>query len=134
MASHLSGLLKLKGKLFKEQHTKTDKKNQKRRVSYYLLSDNIDTLIGYKRLIDKMKKNGSINIGFYWVLLKIIEAYFYKNKEASKRLDSAELKTLKKLASLVTKQIKVVDKEMLEQGVERRKLEWLNKTLLYDFK
>ena len=55
MASHLSGLLKLKGKLFKEQHTKTDKKIQKRRVTYYLLSDNIDTLIGYKRLIGKMK-------------------------------------------------------------------------------
>jgi len=134
MASHLSGLLKLKGKLFKEQHTKTDKKNQKRRVSYYLLSDNIDTLIGYKRLIDKMKKNGSINIGFYWVLLKIIKTYFYKNKAALKVLDPDEVNTLKRLTSLVTKQIKTADKEMLEQGVERKKLEWLNKTLLYDFK
>ena len=134
MASHLSGLLKLKGKLFKEQHTKTDKKNQKRRVSYYLLSDNIDTLIGYKRLIGKMKKNGSINIGFYWVLLKIIETYFYKNKAALKVLDPDEVKTLKELTLLVTKQIKTADKEMLEQGVERKKLEWLNKTLLYDFK
>ena len=134
MASHLSGLLKLKGKLFKEHHTKTDKKIQKRRVSYYLLSDNIDTLIGYKRLIGKMKKNGSINIGFYWVLLKIIETYFYKNKAALKVLDPDEVKTLKKLTLLVTKQIKTADKEMLEQGVERKKLEWLNKTLLYDFK
>ena len=134
MASHLSGLLKLKGKLFKELHTKTDKKNQKRRVSYYLLSDNIDTLIGYKRLIDKMKKNGSINIGFYWVLLKIIKTYFYKNKAALKVLDPDEVNTLKRLTSLVTKQIKTADKEMLEQGVERKKLEWLNKTLLYDFK
>ena len=134
MASHLSGLLKLKGKLFKEQHTKTDKKIQKRRVSYYLLSDNIDTLIGYKRLIGKMKKNGSINIGFYWVLLKIIETYFYKNKAALKVLDPDEVNTLKELTSLVTKQIKTADKEMLEQGVERKKLEWLNKTLLYDFK
>ena len=134
MASHLSGLLKLKEKLFMELNRKTDQEIQKRRISYYLLSDNIDTLIGYQRLIGKMRKNGSINIGFYWVLLKIIESYFYKNKDASKRLASAELKTLKKLASLVTKQIKMVDKEMLEQGVERRKLEWLNKTLLYDFK
>ena len=134
MASHLSGLLKLKGKLFKEQHKKTDKEIQKRRVSYYLLSDNIDTLIGYKRLIGKMKKNGSINIGFYWVLLKIIETYFYKNKAALKVLDPDEVKTLKKLTLLVTKQIKTADKEMLEQGVERKKLEWLNKTLLYDFK
>jgi len=49
-------------------------------------------------------------------------------------LDSVEIKTLKKLALLVTNQIKLVDKEMLNQGVERRKLEWLNKTLLYDFK
>ena len=134
MASHLSGLLKLKGKLFKEQHKKTDKEIQKRRVSYYLLSDNIDTLIGYKRLIGKMKKNGSINIGFYWVLLKIIETYFYKNIAALKVLDTDEVKTLKKLTLLVTKQIKTADKEMLEQGVERKKLEWLNKTLLYDFK
>mgnify|MGYP001045115684 FL=1 len=134
MASHLSGLLKLKGKLFKEQHTKTGKEIQERRVTYYLLSDNIDTLIGYKRLIGKMKKNGSINIGFYWLLLKIIETYFYKNKAALKVLDPNELKTLKKLTLLVTKQIKTADKEMLEQGVERKKLEWLNKTLLYDFK
>ena len=134
MASHLSGLLKLKGKLFKEHHTKTDKEIQERRVTYYLLSDNIDTLIGYRRLIGKMKKNGSINIGFYWVLLKIIETYFYKNKAALKVLDTDEVKTLKKLTLLVTKQIKTADKEMLEQGVERKKLEWLNKTLLYDFK
>jgi len=134
MASHLSGLLKLKDKLFMELHTKTDKEIQKRRISYYLLSDNIDTLIGYQRLIGKMKKTGSINIGFYWVLLKIIESYFYKNKSASKRLDFREVKTLKKLALLVTNQRKLVDKEMLEQGVEKRKLEWLNKTLLYDFK
>ena len=134
MASHLSGLLKLKGKLFKEHHTKTGKEIQERRVTYYLLSDNIDTLIGYKRLIGKMKKNGSINIGFYWVLLKIIETYFYKNKAALKVLDPDEVKTLKKLTLLVTKQIKTADKEMLEQGVERKKLEWLNKTLLYDFK
>ena len=48
--------------------------------------------------------------------------------------DDSEGDLDKKLASLVTKQIKMVDKEMLEQGVERRKLEWLNKTLLYDFK
>lgn len=134
MASHLSGLLKLKGKLFKEHHTKTDKKIQKRRVTYYLLSDNIDTLIGYKRLIGKMKKNGSINIGFYWVLLKIIKTYFYENNAALKVLNPDEVKTLKKLTSLVTKQIKTADKEMLEQGVERKKIEWLNKTLLYDFK
>jgi HKD family nuclease len=134
MASHLSGLLKLKEKLFMELHRKTDQEIQKRRISYYLLSDNIDTLLGYQRLIGKMRKNGSINIGFYWVLLKIIESYFYKNKGASKRLDSVERKTLKKLALLVNNQIKVVDKEMLEQGVERKKLEWLNKTLLYDFK
>ena len=134
MASHLSGLLKLKGKLFKEHHTKTGKEIQERRVSYYLLSDNIDTLIGYKRLIGKMKKNGSINIGFYWVLLKIIETYFYKNKAALKVLDPDEVRTLEELTSLVTKQIKTADKEMLEQGVERKKLEWLNKTLLYDFK
>ena len=117
-----------------ELHRKTDQEIQKRRVSYYLLSDNIDTLIGYQRLIGKMRKNGSINIGFYWVLLKIIESYFYKNKGASKGLDSVESKTLKKLALLVTNQVKLVDKEMLEQGVERKKLEWLNKTLLYDFK
>jgi len=44
-----------------------------------------------------MKKNGSINIGFYWVLLKIIETYFYKNKAALKVLDPDEVKTLKKL-------------------------------------
>ncbi|MEJ6776698.1 MAG: hypothetical protein QNK85_05170, partial [Crocinitomicaceae bacterium] len=134
MASHLSGLLKLKEKLFMEVPRKTEQEIQKRRISYYLLSDNIDTLIGYQRLIGKMRKNNSINIGFYWVLLKIIESYFYKNKAASKRLDSVESKTLKKLALLVTNQIKLVDKEMLNQGVERRKLEWLNKTLLYDFK
>jgi ribosomal protein S17E len=134
MASHLSGLLKLKEKLFMEVPRKTEQEIQKRRISYYLLSDNIDTLIGYQRLIGKMRKNNSINIGFYWVLLKIIESYFYKNKAASKKLDSVESKTLNKLALLVTNQIKLVDKEMLNQGVERRKLEWLNKTLLYDFK
>jgi hypothetical protein len=81
-----------------------------------------------------MKNNGSINIGFYWVLLKIIESYFYKNKTLAKRLESEERKTLKILVSAINNDIKLVDKEMLEQGVERRKLQWLNKILLHDFK
>jgi len=134
MASHLSGLLKLKEKLFKELHRKADKEIQKRRISYYLLTDNIDTLIGYQRLIGKMRKNGSMNIGFYWVLLKIIEAYFYKKRGVATRLDAAERKILKRLALSINKQIKAVDKEMMEQGVKKRKLDWLNKTLLHDFK
>ena len=134
MASHLSGLLKLKVKLFAELSRKSDKDIQKRRITYYLLSDNIDTLIGYRRLIFKMRSKQSINIGFYWVLLKIIESYFYKNKTARKRLDSEERKTLNKLALSINKDIKLLNKEMIEQGVERRKLEWLNKTLLHDFK
>ncbi len=134
MASHLSGLLKLKDKLFKELHKKTDQEIQKRRISYYLLSDNIDTLIGYKRLIGKMRKNGSINLGFYWVLLKIIESYFYKNKSVTKILDSEERMTLKILSSSINNDLKLIDKDMLERGVERKKLEWLNKTLLHDFK
>jgi len=134
MASHLSGLLKLKEKLFSNKGSKTEREIQKRRVSYYLLSDNIDTLIGYQRLIGKMKENGSINIGFYWVLLKIIEAYFYKNQTARKLLVTAEIRTLEGLASSLAKQIKLVDKEMLEQGVSKKKLDWLNKILLHDFK
>ena len=134
MASHLSGLLKLKEKLFVNISRKSDKDIQKRRITYYLLSDNIDTLLGYRRLIVKMRNNGSINIGFYWVLLKIIESYFYKNKIVAKRLDSEERKTLKKMASSIKNDIKLVDKDMLNQGVNRKKLKWLNKTLLHDFK
>jgi HKD family nuclease len=134
MASHLSGLLKLKEKLFSNKGSEIEREIQKRRVSYYLLSDNIDTLIGYQRLIDKMRNNGSINIGFYWVLLKIIEAYFYTNKTAKKLLVSAEKRTLEGLALSLAKQIKVVDKKMLEQGVSKKKLDWLNKILLHDFK
>ena len=134
MASHLSGLLKLKEKLFADLSRKSDKEIQKRRITYYLLSDNIDTLIGYRRLIVKMRNNQSINIGFYWVLLKIIELYFYKNKTLSKRLDPDERKTLNKIADSINNDIKMVDKEMLDQGVQKNKLDWLNNTLLDDFK
>lgn len=133
IASHLSGLLKLKEKLFTELHRKTDQEIQKRRISYYLLTDNIDTLIGYRRLLDKMKNNGSINIGFYWVLIKVIESYFYKNKKLAKRLEPNERKALYTLVSEINNDIKLADKEMLQKGVERRKLSWLNKILLRDF-
>jgi hypothetical protein len=98
------------------------------------LSDNIDTLIGYRRLITKMKNSGGINVGFYWVILKILESYFYKNKMLSNRLDSDEEKTLERIADSIKNEIKLVDKEMLDLGVERKKLEWLNKTLLHDFR
>lgn len=134
MASHLSGLLKLKEKLFSDLSRNSDQKVQKKRISYYLLSDNIDTLIGYRRLITKMKNSGGINVGFYWVILKILESYFYKNKMLSNRLDSDEEKTLERIADSIKNEIKLVDKEMLDLGVERKKLEWLNKTLLHDFR
>jgi HKD family nuclease len=134
MASHLSGLLKLKEKLLNNQGSKLEKEIQKRRISYYLLSDNIDTLIGYQRLIDKMRKSGSINIGFHWVLLRIIESYFYVNDDFIERLDPEQLESLESLVSKLARQIKVVDKKMLEQGVSKKKLDWLNKILLHDFK
>lgn len=134
IASHLSGLLKLKEKLFADLSRKSDQDIQKRRITYYLLSDNIDTLIGYRRLLVKMRNNRSINIGFYWVLLKIIDSYFYKNKIVIKKLDPDERKTLKKIAASINYDIILVDKEMLKQGVDRKKLTWLNKILLHDFK
>lgn len=77
MASHLSGLIGLENSLFNN----SDKKQNLERIKYYLLTDNLDTLIGYRKLLKQLYENNKIFSAFYWLVLKIIEKNFYKRSQ-----------------------------------------------------
>ncbi len=82
MASHLSGLINLQKKIF-DAKTKKNREAIDERIKYYLFIDNLDTLIGYRKLLKNMLDDGKIFYSFYWLLLNIIEISFYKKVRQS---------------------------------------------------
>jgi hypothetical protein len=67
----------LNKKIFAEKTTEKGKEALRKMREYYLYTDNVDTIKGYRGLIEKMYKDNKLNVGFYWLLLNIIDKYFY---------------------------------------------------------
>jgi HKD family nuclease len=141
MAMHISALIRLENTIFKECpfYTKKDKKcfydNQMHLVEYYLLTDNIDTLIGYRQLLGKMYKKGNedenrraINPGFYWLLLKIVLKKFYINQKLT---DYSDMKTFNVAIENERKSLKLELKKVQKQLnlKDSKLLVWVDKNL-----
>jgi HKD family nuclease len=134
MATHLSGILKLKKKIFTIGRTITEQKANKKMRDYYLFTDNVDTLLGYRNLIAKMANDGKLNGGFYWLLLNCIEMFFYKNLNEShfdNELDFEKVKDIRKKlkAEIAQLSTKIIDKRLTEKH-----LKWTLKMLKNDLK
>jgi hypothetical protein len=134
MATHLSGLIHLNKKLFTNESLKKPILKNKM-LEYYLFGDNVDTIIGYRKLILKMRKESRLNNGFYWLLLNIISKTFYQKYEVF-QLNGEKNEELIKLTKL---KIKELDQEikLLGKGIENERitaahLKWAEQILLND--
>ena len=129
MANHLNGLITLNDKIFKESKTKTQEKRNQKLREYYLFADNVDTLIGYRKLLSKMFNDSKLNNGFYWVLLNIIDKFFYKKFIDKDVADESTMKKNNKIRDKIKKQIKPLAQNMLEKKISNNHLKWMSKTL-----
>ena len=131
MATHLSGLIHLNKKLFTNESLKKPILKNKM-IEYYLFGDNVDTLIGYRKLISKMRKEERLNNGFYWLLLNIIDKTFYQKYLTFELFEdkNQELTTL--MHQELRRQIKTIAKEIENDRASASHLKWAEQMLLED--
>ena len=129
MANHLNGLITLNNKIFKESKNKTQEKRNQKLREYYLFADNVDTLIGYRKLLSKMFNDSKLNNGFYWILLNIIDKFFYKKFIDKDVADESTMKKNNKIRDKIKKEIKPLAQNMLEKKISNNHLKWMAKTL-----
>ena len=132
MATHLSGLIHLNKKLFIKGGLVRDQPTKKKMIEYYLFGDNVDTLIGYRKLISKMRKEERLNNGFYWLLLNIIDKTFYQKYLTFELFEdkNQELTTL--MHQELRRQIKTIAKEIENNRTSASHLKWAEQMLLED--
>lgn len=136
MSTHLNGLIKLHRKIFYGKDGLITSKNSKsseiarKRAEYYLFADNVDTLIGYRKLLKKMYAEGKLNTGFYWLLLSILIKYFYEfvnkiNHDLDKELINSRYKE-------INLELNEIEKKLNNKSVSKKHLIWISKMLEYD--
>ncbi len=134
MATHLSGLLKLQMRMFSIANTITEKNATIKMRDYYLLTNNVDTISGYRNLIKKMADDNKLNNGFYWLLLNCIDTFFYKDlKEKDFKLFVDFLK-IEEIRKVLKNEIKELSKKLVDGKLTEKHLKWTLKMLHNDIK
>ncbi len=128
MASHLNGLLSLHRVLSKEVKVKQQTKRIQK-IEYYLIADNVDTLVNYQKILKKLYSEDEINLGFYWLILSILDKYFYGNQTLQSLVKEESLLSLKTRCDYFRKTYYKIDQEMRKSGVPNSKLKWLKTQL-----
>lgn len=132
MATHLSGILKLKKKIFALGRTNAEQKSNKKMRDYYLFTDNVDTLLGYRKLISKMSNDGKLNNGFYWLLLNCIDLFFYKNLNESLFDDELDFEKVKDIRKQLKAEINELSVRIIDKKLTEKHLKWTLKMLNND--
>ena len=133
MATHLSGLIHLNKKLFIKGGEK-EKIAKKKALEYYLFGDNVDTLIGYRKLIAKMSSENRLNNGFYWLLLNIIYKKFYQKYLTFELFEEKNREFTSLIQKELGAQIKSLTKEIENNLITAEHLKWAEEMLLEDDK
>jgi HKD family nuclease len=132
MATHLSSLLHLNKKIFHKVLPSRLLDQRKVMLEYYLFSDNVDTLLGYRRLLNKMSEEGRLNNGFHWLLLNILEKTFYKKYRDFELIDPAKQTVLEQTFSELKHEIRKLSKLIESDRVTLNHLKWAEKMIMED--
>jgi hypothetical protein len=101
-------------------------------LEYYLFSDNVDTLLGYRRLLVKMSEEGRLNNGFHWLLLNILEKTFYKKYRDFELIDPTKQTVLEQTFSELKHEIRKLSKLIESDRVTLNHLKWAEKMIMED--
>jgi hypothetical protein len=142
MARHLYGLIALEEFLFNPKTLKksnTQLRAHGRELAHYLLHDNVLTLKSYLQDLESLYAEEKLLAGYYWLILSILEAKFYKNALLPKLIkfcyetekEKKELRTgIEKILRELLEKQKMLEEKM---GVERKKLKWASEALSLDY-
>ena len=132
MATHLSGLIHLNKKIFVKGGLKTELPGRKKMLEYYLFSDNVDTLKGYRKLLQKMASDGRLNPGFHWVLLVVLQSNFYQRYINFEHYDESNQILLDLIGSELKKEINQLAQALEDDRVSKKHLNWAKQMITQD--
>ena len=132
MATHLSGLIHLNRKIFTKGGLVREQPAKKKMLEYYLFGDNVDTLIGYRKLLVKMAKEERLNNGFYWLLLNVIDKTFYQNYLTFELFDEKNQDLATLMHHDLRKEIRSLAKGIENDRISAKHLKWAEQMLLED--
>lgn len=132
MATHLSGLIHLNKKIFVKGGLKTELPGRKKMLEYYLFSDNVDTLKGYRKLLQKMASDGRLNPGFHWVLLVVLQSNFYQRYINFEHYDESNQILLDLIVSELKKEINQLAQALEDDRVSKKHLNWAKQMITQD--
>jgi len=77
IASHINALIKLEAKLFEKPTKVGDFESAKEQLDYYLFTNNLDTLTGYRNLLNQMIKEQAMLPSVGWFIENLLFDKFY---------------------------------------------------------
>lgn len=131
MASHINALIKLEERLFNSPLKVTEYGKSKELVNYYLFTNNIDTLTGYRNLLKEMLKESAILPGVQWFLLNLLLHYFYDYTKISRvyeqlRTSKEGLKAkIEKARIEISEEIKILKKNIKPGEINENLYKWI---------
>lgn len=135
MASHISALIRLEERIFITPNLKRDFDKAKEMLNYYLFASNIDTLAGYRMLLQEMYCEKNLLPGVYWFFMHVLTIDFYditKIKKLYKAMGitDPELNSkIKHITNDITKCSDGLKKELKNNGLNMDLLNWIKKEL-----
>lgn len=126
MAAHLSALINLETWLHTHPKNSRERNLHEERLSYYLTTNNIDTIPGYLELMSDRYKNGKLNSALFWMILELLcrDIYHQASKANVTFPDKPLLEKYKKQIQSLQKSLKFNDTRLT-----RAHLDWAAKEL-----
>ena len=131
IASHINALIKLEERLFVVPTKKGEFARYKEMIDYYLFANNIDTIAGYRNLLNEMLKEESILPGVAWFLLNLLLMEFYDVSKISKiyvQLDTSKeglRAKIEKFREEITLEIKQIKKAIKQDDISENLYKWV---------
>ena len=136
IASHVNALIKLDERLFQQVSRVGDYKKTKELLDYYLFTNNLDTLTGYRNLLKEMIQEKAILPAVAWFLLKLLSLNFYDASKVLKAYSSlrSTLDGLKDKIETIQKEIgdevKILKKSINPGEINEKLYKWITDQII----
>jgi hypothetical protein len=131
IASHINALIKLEARLFELPVKVGEFAKSKELLDYYLFTNNIDTLTGYRNLLKEMESEKAILPGVLWFLLNLLVLEFYDYTKIAKSYDHLRFskerlnEKVVRLKKEISADMEILKTSMKSEGINKNLFTWI---------
>jgi hypothetical protein len=131
IASHIYALISLERRLFDLPSRVGEYAKSKEMIDYYLFTNNLDTLTGYRNLLKEMLQEGVILPGVMWFLLNLLLLEFYDHHKISRAYDHLRIPSdcnknlILKTQQVITAEMKALKKSIRPGEIPENMYKWI---------